>query len=108
MSLPTPAATVETLQTSLQAKAKAEPAFRFYALWDKVCRKGMATEPSPKVRSARAHRMRRMSPASAAFMRRCPPGRLAGVSAGAVAASVAPQAVWHEYLKAVKMKYLYL
>jgi len=38
MSLPTPSENVEKLQTSLQTKAKAEPAFRFYALWDKVCR----------------------------------------------------------------------
>ena len=29
---------VQTLQTSLQAKAKAEPDYRFYSLWDKVCR----------------------------------------------------------------------
>src|SRR3712207_3809582 len=44
MSLPTPAETVETLQTSLQAKAKAEPDFRFYSLWDKVCRKDILQE----------------------------------------------------------------
>ena len=44
MSLATPAETVETLQTSLQAKAKAEPDFRFYSLWDKVCRKDVLQE----------------------------------------------------------------
>src|ERR1700754_28385 len=44
MSLPTPSETVEKLQTSLQTKAKAEPAFRFYALWDKVCRKDVLRE----------------------------------------------------------------
>ncbi len=38
VSLPTSSETVQTLQTSLQAKAKAEPAYRFYSLWDKVCR----------------------------------------------------------------------
>ena len=34
----TPHEKVRKLQTSLHAKAKAEPAFRFYSLWDKVCR----------------------------------------------------------------------
>ncbi len=36
--LTTPLEKVRKLQTSLQAKAKAEPAFRFYSLWDKVYR----------------------------------------------------------------------
>src|SRR4051812_46698419 len=44
MSLPTPLETVRKLQTSLQAKAKAEPAFRFYSLWDKVCRADVLEE----------------------------------------------------------------
>jgi group II intron reverse transcriptase/maturase len=43
MSLGTPN-TVEMLQTSLQAKAKTEPAFRFYSLWDKVCRGDVLAE----------------------------------------------------------------
>ena len=43
MSLGTPN-TVETLQTSLQAKAKTEPAYRFYSLWDKVCREDVLEE----------------------------------------------------------------
>jgi RNA-directed DNA polymerase len=44
MSLETPPKTVAKLQISLQAKAKAEPAYRFYALWDKVCRKDVLRE----------------------------------------------------------------
>src|SRR3954451_2473247 len=35
---PTPLESVQKLQTSLQAKAKAAPDFPFYSLWDKLCR----------------------------------------------------------------------
>lgn len=51
MSLPTPSETVEKLQTSLQMKAKAEPAFRFYALWDKVCRQDVLLEAYRRCRA---------------------------------------------------------
>jgi retron-type reverse transcriptase len=51
MGLPTPAATVETLRTSLQAKAKAEPAFRFYSLWDKICRKDVLQDAYGRCRA---------------------------------------------------------
>jgi len=44
LSLPTPSSTVEKLQTSLQMKAKTEPAIRFYSLWDKVCRTDVLRE----------------------------------------------------------------
>ena len=37
-NLTTSKQTVEKLQKSLQAKAKAEPSYRFYSLWDKVYR----------------------------------------------------------------------
>ena len=36
MSLSTPLCSVEKLQSSLQAKAKSEPSYRFYNLWDKI------------------------------------------------------------------------
>src|SRR3954464_12773448 len=42
--LPTPRERVRKLQTSLQAKATAEPAFRFYRLWDKICRADARSE----------------------------------------------------------------
>jgi hypothetical protein len=45
MGLGTPN-TVEMLQTSLQAKAKTEPAYRFYSLWDKVCAKMSLMKPT--------------------------------------------------------------
>src|SRR5258708_38266646 len=38
MFLPTPPEKVEKLQTALHAKAKAEPEYRFYALYDKMHR----------------------------------------------------------------------
>lgn len=44
MGLPSSQDTVGTLQKSLHAKAKAEPGFRFYSLWDKVCRKDVLRE----------------------------------------------------------------
>lgn len=39
MSLPTLLDSVQKLQMALQAKAKAEPRYRFYSLWDKVYRR---------------------------------------------------------------------
>lgn len=43
-SLTTPQEKVQKLQNSLQAKAKAEPTFRFYSLWDKICRADVLQE----------------------------------------------------------------
>lgn len=51
MSLQTPAKTVQKLQTSLQAKAKAEPTFRFYALWDKIFRADVIEEAYRRCRA---------------------------------------------------------
>ena len=44
MSLPTSLHTVEKLQSLLQAKAKSEPSYRFYSLWDKVYREDVLRE----------------------------------------------------------------
>ena len=44
LSLPTPTKKVEKLQTSLQTKAKTEPAYRFFSLWDKICREDFLQE----------------------------------------------------------------
>ena len=52
MSLVTPN-TIRTLQRKLYAKAKQEPAFRFYALYDKVCRADILGHAYGLVRSNR-------------------------------------------------------
>ncbi len=44
MSLATPRKLVEKLQSTLQAKAKSEPSYRFYSLWDKICREDVLHE----------------------------------------------------------------
>lgn len=44
MSLSTSRISVEKLQSSLQAKAKSAPGYRFYSLWDKICREDVLRE----------------------------------------------------------------
>jgi RNA-directed DNA polymerase len=44
VSLSTSRLSVEKLQNSLQAKAKLEPNYRFYSLWDKICREDVLRE----------------------------------------------------------------
>lgn len=44
MSLSTSRKSVEKLQSSLQAKAKSEPSYRFYSLGDKICREDVLRE----------------------------------------------------------------
>jgi RNA-directed DNA polymerase len=51
MSLPTLRNSVEKLQTALQAKAKAEPDYRFYSLWDKVYRRDVLREAYRRCRA---------------------------------------------------------
>ncbi|MGH8338008.1 MAG: reverse transcriptase domain-containing protein, partial [Gammaproteobacteria bacterium] len=51
MSLSTSRLSVEKLQNSLQAKAKLEPSYRFYSLWDKVCREDVLREAYRRSRS---------------------------------------------------------
>ena len=53
MSLSTPPSRVQKLQASLQAKAKSEPEFRFYSLWDKICREDVLAEAYRRCRANR-------------------------------------------------------
>ena len=52
-SLPTPLDSVRTLQSRLRAKAKSEAAYRFYSLWDKVCREDVLSEAFRRCRANR-------------------------------------------------------
>lgn len=56
MSLSTSRKSVEKLQNSLQAKAKSEPSYRFYSLWDKVYREDVLREAFRRSRPMPVHR----------------------------------------------------
>ena len=51
MSLPTLRNSVQKLQKALRAKAKAEPGYRFYSLWDKVYRRDVLWEAYRRCRA---------------------------------------------------------
>ena len=58
MSLATPIA-IRTLQRKLYRKAKAEPAFRFYLLYDKICREDILQSPVSGKRKFQGQRQNR-------------------------------------------------